>query len=566
MLHRYSDQDVKMNEHPFTPSYKKGTSLNTGYRVIASLLIATAMLLGYAPTAHAAAGNTALKIYEIDGAGGLSGATYRQDTIILFNPTQATITCTTCAIQTHSGTSLAASSAWTAYKLPTLTIPAGGHYMIAASSPTLSTFGTLSPIPYDYRLKTIEKTTVDGTSGDNILSSTTGAVALTNTQTALASGTTSLCGSGSTLLDLVGYGSDIGTNSATAATPSLCFAGTGEAYYDGSTAYGRQLGVTRKNKCIDTFDNSVDFVNLAPTFFNSSSAPTPCPTGNQLSAVVSATPSNPGILESVTFKAVVTGATQPTSTGITANLHFDSPYYGGSALQMYDDGTHGDTVAGDGTYTLTTSIGSAVAPGFTYTTNVTVSDALGDSYTGSTRMTIPVGTISMTTPTNTGTVTAGGVLTFPITITGMHGYGGVMNITCTGSPNTNSLGVPISTQCVSTPPEVSLATDGTSSLSLVIATGTTYSAGLFSHSLPLGVICLLSIGLLTVGGWRRKHLATLALMALAMLLTLNTTACSTNAGLGNTSAAPGVYTYTVTATDSNISTVTNSVTYTITVK
>jgi hypothetical protein len=534
--------------------------------LVGSFLLAAAVLFGYSPAAHAAVGNT-LKIYEVAGAGGLAGATYRQDTIILFNPTQTTINCTTCAIQTHSGTSNTAT--WTAYKLPTLSIPAGGYYMISASTPTISTIGSLSPIPYDYRLKTIEKTTVDGTSGDNILSSTVGVVALTNTQTALSASSDSLCGTGTQLLDLIGYGSDIATNTATSATPATCYAGTGEAYYDGSTAYGRQLGVTRKNRCIDTFavdDNSVDFVNLPPTFFNSSSAVSPCPMGKQLSAVVSATPSNPGVLESVTFKAVVTGATLPTSTGITAYLHFDSPYYAGAALQMYDDGTHGDAVAGDGTYTLTTSIGSGVAPGFTYATNVTVNDALGSSYTGSTRVPVPVGIFTMTTPTNTGTVTAGGVLTFPITITGQHGYGGILNVTCTGSPNTNTLGLPISTQCVATPPELPLATNGTSTFSLAIATGTTHSAGVLSPSWPLGVIGILSIAMLTAGTWRRRRLPAIGLLALVMLLTLNIAACGTSAGIGNTSATPGVYTYTVTGTDSNISAVTNSITFTITVQ
>src|SRR4051812_37563993 len=106
---------------------------------IARFLMAIAVLFGILPAAHADAGNTALKIYEVDGAGGLAGATYRQDTIILFNPTQATIVCSTCSIQTHSGTSNTA--AWTVYKLPTLTIAAGGYYMISASSPTLSTSG-----------------------------------------------------------------------------------------------------------------------------------------------------------------------------------------------------------------------------------------------------------------------------------------------------------------------------------------------------------------------------------------------------------------------------------------
>jgi hypothetical protein len=452
------------------------------------------------------------------------------------------------------------------YKLPSLSIPAGGFYMISASSPTLSTSGSLSPIPYDYRLKTIEKTTVDGTSGDNILSSTVGVVALTNTQTALAASSNSLCGGGSQLLDLVGYGSDIATNSSTTATPATCYAGSSEAYYDGSSSSGRQLGVTRKNKCIDTFDNASDFANTPVTYFNSSSAVSPCPIGTQLSAIVSATPNNPGVLETVTFQAVVTKATQPASTGITASLNFDSPYYSGSALQMYDDGTRGDAISGDGTFTLTTTIPSGVGAGLIYPTNVTIHDALDSSYTGSTRLHIALGTIAMTAPTTSGTVGAGGVLTFPITITGQHGYGGVLSIACTGSPNANSLGVPISTQCVSTPPQLTLGNNGSSTVSLAIATGTTHPASVAPQFIPLEMVSLLSIGLLTFGIWRRRHLPSTVLLTLVVLLTLNIAACGTNAGLGNTGAAPGVYTYTVTATDSNVSSATNSLIFTITVQ
>ncbi|MBS1801126.1 MAG: hypothetical protein JSS95_15035 [Acidobacteria bacterium] len=529
---------------------------------IALFLMAVAVLFR-APSAQAAAGNTALKIYEVAGAGGLAGATYRQDTIILFNPTQATISCTTCSIQTHSGTSNTAS--WTVYKLPSLSIPAGGYFMISASSPTLSTVGSLSPIPYDYRLKTIEGTVVDGTSGDNILSSTVGVIALAGTQTALTASSNSLCGTGSQLLDVVGYGSDFATGT-TASTPSSCYAGSGEAFYDGSAAVGRQLGATRKNKCIDTFDNATDFVNVPLTFFNSSSAPSPCPTGTQLSAVVSATPTNPGVLESVTFKAVVTKATQPASSGVSAYLNFDSPYFSAAALQMYDDGTHGDTTAGDGTYTVTTTVPTSTVAGYTYPANVTVRDAVGNAYIGTTRLTVPQGTIAMTTTSNTtASIASGGVLTFPITITGQHGYSGVLNITCTGSPNTNSLGLPISTQCVSTPPEVTISTNGTATISLAVAMGTTHSAGIVPRSLPFAFIGIVSIGVLTVGVWRRKHLPSAVLTALVLLLALNTTACGKNAGLGNTGAAPGTYTYLVTATDSNVSTVTNSITLTITV-
>ena len=352
--------------------------------LIGKLLMVAALLL--TPGAHAAAGNTALKIYELDGAGALSGSTYRQDTIILFNPTQATINCTTCAIQTHSGTSNTA--AWTVYKLPTLAIPAGGFYMIAASSPTLSTTGAIAPILYDYRLKTIEGTIVDGTSGDNILSSTVGVVALTNTQTALTSSSSAQCGTGTQLVDLVAYGSTVATNSATTATPASCYAGSGAAYYDGSTAYGRQMGVTRKNKCIDTFDNLKDFVNLPPSYFNSSSAPSVCPTGTQLSAVISVSPNTAAVGGPVTFQAVVTPSTSPTGSGITSVVDANSPYFGGTTLTMYDDGTHGDLVAGDGTYSLTVTVPATVVSGFTYPVNVTVTDSLGGSYTGATPLAV----------------------------------------------------------------------------------------------------------------------------------------------------------------------------------
>jgi len=884
---------------------------------IGTFLIAVAILLVHAPAARAAAGNTALKIYEVAGAGALSGATYPQDTIILYNPTLAPITCSTCAIQTHSGTSN--SAPWTVYKLPVFTVPAGGFYAISASAPSSATFSDAPPANfYDYQLQTIE-TGGAPSSSQNILSSTVGVIALTNTQTALTASSSSQCGTGPQLLDFVGYGSNVATNAATTATPATCFAGSGPAYYDGSTAFGRQLGNTRKNKCIDTFDNLNDFVNLPVTYFNSSSTPVLCPSGTQLSAIISATPVNPTVGGAVTFTASVVPATLPSSTGLTATVDFNTPYYGSTTLQMYDDGTHGDAVANDGTFTLATTIPAKTVSGFSYPADITINDTLGNSYTGSTPLnvgggppppsagnnsirivawygagnlakseyardtvilfnptqapitmnnwslqtggttgsftavtyllpvvtitaggyyaitgsgvgyisspgctsshcnlnyaydyqlktieetapggtntlttdndlsstavtvalvnnqsplsqptptspvvncptaspnlvdligiaaangsspvtcyagagpatytpsvsgvtingitysyatirknkcantfnnandfmlgfidfenssskptpcpignqmvvtttsstptsagitdpftftatvmpatgpasaglavtadlsnlglsattqlyddgthgdavagdhtftvstsstagvigpepglivtatdaqgnaarnlipfTITPGTVTLSSPTLTGTVDAGGVLTFPITVTSHHGYSGIMNITCTGSPNANTLGVPISTQCVSNPPELTLSTNGTGTLSLAIATGTTFSAGVASRSLPLGLISILSIGLLTVAVWRRRYLPTAIALALVSLLTLNTTACSgTNAGLGNTNAAPGVYTYTVTATDSAVSSINGSITFTVTVK
>lgn len=128
----------------------------------------------------------------------------------------------------------------------------------------------------------------------------------------------------------------------------------GEAFYDGSSAFGRQLGVARKNRFIDTFNNEGDFVNVPVIYFNSSSPATPCLAGTQLSAKISAAPNGPSVNGAVTFTASVTESSQP-STGITAALDFDSPYYAGSKLQMYDDGTNGDVTAGDGTFALASS-------------------------------------------------------------------------------------------------------------------------------------------------------------------------------------------------------------------
>jgi hypothetical protein len=56
------------------------------------------------------------------------------------------------------------------------------------------------------------------------------------------------------------------------------------------------------------------------------------------------------------------------------------------------------------------------------------------------------------------------------------------------------------------------------------------------------------------------------MVALISLLVMNTTACGKNAGLGNTGAAAGTYTYTITATDSNVSTVHTSLNLTVVVQ
>ena len=534
-------------------------------RLTGRFLMILAVLLSFAPAAVAAAGNNNLKIIAWYGAGNLSKSEYARDTVILFNPTQAPITMNNWSLQTGGTT-----GAFTAvnYLLPVVTIPAGGFYAITGSGPDyISSSGCSSShcnlnYAYDYQLGTLEGT---ASVTQNSLSSTAVTVALVDNQTALGT-----CPKTSShLVDLVGIGASDGSS------PVTCYAGSSYAPYTPATLNGVPTNINgivyayatvRKNKCGDTFVNSNDFMVGFIDFANSHSAPQPCPTGTQLSVTASSTPNSLGLFDPFIVKAVVTPATNPASTGLNVTADLSNLGLSDTTL-LYDDGTHGDTVAGDNTYTVATAsvsrnVNMVEMPGLI----VTATDTLGNTARTLIPFTLGVGDFTLSTPTPTGTVDAGGTLTFPFTIKSEHGYSGVIAITCTGSPNTNSLGVPISTQCVSTPPQLVLPANGSTSFSLVVATGTTFSAGTVPRSMTFGLLGLLSIGLLTVGVWRRKHLAAAALVALITLVTLDTTACETNAGLGNTSAAPGVYTYTVKGSDSNLSTVNNSIVLSVTVK
>ena len=378
-IKRYFKGQTLGTLHPQTTPRRMPLAAKLLFSVLA-LLLPTGKALAF----QASAKN--LVIYEVAGAGGLSGANYRQDTIILFNPTNAAVTCAACAIQTHSMSS-ATSTKWTVYKLPSFTVPSGGYYMIAASSVQLANFGAVASIPYDYQLQSIE-TNNNVATNQNILSSTAGTIALTTNQTAIAGGSTSSCGATTAAVwDVVGYGSSTSTNATTSPKPDNCYEGTGFALYDGSSAYGFQMSALRHSPCVDNNDNAADFVNTNIIFLNSKSTPTPCPAGTQLSADLKVSTAMPAVGGAVTFTAKVTATTLPIIPIASVMLRFDSPYYGGTALQMFDDGTHGDVTADDGTYTLATTIPATVVPDFSYPTNITVTDSSGDTYTGSTTIT-----------------------------------------------------------------------------------------------------------------------------------------------------------------------------------
>ncbi|MEO6924330.1 MAG: lamin tail domain-containing protein, partial [Bryocella sp.] len=340
-------------------------------------------------------------ISEAYGAGGLSGASYRQDFITLFNPTSSAITANSWAIQIRSSTSTAA---FTVYQLPNFTLKPGQYYLITASSPTLSSYGANTPITADYLLTS--QFPGPAVSTLNILSSVAQTIALTNNVTPIPAGSSGVvCPAitASNLVDLLGYGSTTGCYAGSGPTSDFA---TNDYAPSGYTA-ARSTSVTRINSCVNTNDNSLDFVTTPlsnASFQNSSTALTPCPV-TQLLTVGAV---NPGVIYPggpALFTAQVTPSTAPAGTVTSATINLQG--IGGPLAQpMYDDGTHGDAVAGDGVYTFNATVGSGAVLG-AHQPNVTVIDSRGQSSLApisflvtNTRQTAAIHTIQTGAPTN----------------------------------------------------------------------------------------------------------------------------------------------------------------------
>ena len=504
-------------------------------------------------------GNNNLEIVAWYGAGDLAESQYARDTIILFNPTPNPITMNNWSIQTGSGGAFTAVN----YKLPVVTIPSGAYYAIAGSGVNYiqgvgcTSTNAASPcsgpagFTYDYQLKTVEGTE---TSTDNDLTSTATTVALVNNQTALGSD----CPVGSPhLVDLLSVSALDGSSTST------CWPGTGPGHYTptdsaSTTLIAEDSGViyegatVRTNRCNNHFDNALDFTVGLIDWKNSSSVPQPCGVeAQQLYVSAAATPNAVGLEDSFTITATVTPASNSTNVAVTADL---SELGLSSAVPL--------TSSGNNVFTVTTAAASG-AIGLTPALDVTATDAQGNLAKTQLPLTINPGILTLTSSVYTATVKSGGVAVFPLTLKGTHGYTGLVTIGCTGSPNTNNLGVPVSMQCITTPPEITLAVDGTATCQLGISAGTTYSAGLLSRSLFAVLATMLSLIVLGMGIWRRKQLPAALIAALLTLAVFNATGCATDAGLQNTGAAPGTYTFVVTAQDTATAGASNSISSTI---
>ena len=309
-------------------------------RPFVALIVAFSALLPMSGTAVAASGNSVL-ISQVYGGGGNSGATYTNDFIEIFNPTQSTVSLAGWSVQYASS----AGTTWQTTALPSITLQPGQFALIQEAFGAAGT--TALPTP-------------DAT-GTIALSATAGKVALVSATTALSG---SCPTSDPTLLDFVGFG-----------TAANCSLGSPTATLANTTA------AIRTNVCANTNNNNADFKALAPTPRNTASVLTPCAAsanehasdGDGAGYACSDVYGSPILLT-----ATVIPGTLPTSTGISVSANLSA--IGGSTGQsFFDDGSNGDLTAGDNVFSFTVT--SSTTGSFAFP--VTVTDSQLRTGTGS---------------------------------------------------------------------------------------------------------------------------------------------------------------------------------------
>jgi len=179
-----------------------------------------------------------LRITQVYGGGGGTGATYGRDFVEIYNYGPSPIDMSKFAVQ-YAAT---AGTSWTSKTLSGTAMP--GQFFLVSMSTTLSPAGALDLSP-DFQVTT-----------STAMAAAAGKVALT---TVGALGTTA-CPAGSNVIDIAGYGAG-----------TTCFEGTGPT---GSISI--TTSATRTNVCADTNDNASDFTVVAPDPRNSSTAQPGC--------------------------------------------------------------------------------------------------------------------------------------------------------------------------------------------------------------------------------------------------------------------------------------------------
>lgn len=288
-------------------------------------------------------------ISQFYGGGGVSSSSqYANDFVELFNRGNQPVSLNGWSVQYASAT----GSNWLVTPLSNVTLQPGQYYLIQYAGNGAG--GVSLPSPD----MTAPPVTVGTSTFIPNLSSTTGKLALVSSTVQLPAST---CPNDPSIVDFVGYGSS-----------ASCFEGQRTNNLSGTTA-----GLRNGGGCVDTDVNASDFTIAAPTPRNTSSPFNSCNLGGVLQAGGSVSPSTsvPGGV--VTFYVNVVPANSPPSTGISVVADLTS--VGGSPnQQFFDDGTNGDTTAGDNIFSFRYTLPSSSSGGQRFIP-VSVSDAQGRS-------------------------------------------------------------------------------------------------------------------------------------------------------------------------------------------
>jgi DNA/RNA endonuclease G (NUC1) len=287
-------------------------------------------------------------ISQLYGGGGAPGAQYNHDFVELFNRGSSPASINGWSFQYAS----ASGTDWIVTNLPNATIQPGRYFLIQFESENVSVG---SPLPTPDYIAPL----ANGRTFILNMSRMNAKVALVNSTTQIPA---SSCPSDPNIVDFLGYG-----------TATSCGEGnTRTADLSATTAAFRNGG-----GCIDTDNNQADFTIAAPAPRNSSSPTNTCNLGGQLQAGMTASPNIVAPGGNTLLRVTVIPATTPPSTGLTVVGNLSD--IGGPASQaFFDDGTNGDTTAGDNVYSFLAMVGAATTGGQHVVSSVTA-DAQGRS-------------------------------------------------------------------------------------------------------------------------------------------------------------------------------------------
>ena len=295
-----------------------------------------------------------LVISQVYGGGGNTGAQYRSDFVEIFNRGSVAVSLAGKSIQYASATGTGNFGA-NGVTLLLGTLQPGQYYLVQLAN---GTNGAALPTP-----DVAGTTNMSGTGGKVALVNSTGGLACNGSSTPCSAAQLAL------IVDLVGWdGANFYEGAAAPATTN-------------TTAVFRAGG-----GCTETDNNSADFTAAAPGPRNTASAFNVCAGSTPPSGIGSANPAAPFPGDPTLLTVAVTPGANPTSTGITVSANLTA--IGGSAAQaFFDDGTNGDVVAGDRTFSWSATV-SANTPVGPKTLPVTVGDSQGRTAATSIALTV----------------------------------------------------------------------------------------------------------------------------------------------------------------------------------